>query len=83
MKLRLLLKTSLMLGLVIAGRYARDVEQTNPGRSFNEILRISASTTPATLPTALPVAARQLQSRLPRPISSVLPAQTASFADVN
>lgn len=52
MKLRTLLKTSLMLGLVIAGRFARDIERENPGRSLNQIidaqdtLRATAQRTP-------------------------------------
>jgi hypothetical protein len=53
MKLRTLLKTSLMLGLIIAGRFARDVERANPGRSLNQIIdaqdsvRATAQRTPA------------------------------------
>ena len=77
-----------MLGLVIAGRYARDVEQTNPGRSLNEILRTSAAAAPALLPIALlpialPVASHQLPTQLPQPVAPALPAQSASFTEVN
>ncbi|MBC7448534.1 MAG: hypothetical protein H7330_10790 [Hymenobacteraceae bacterium] len=70
-----------MLGLVIAGRYARDVEHTNPGRSFNEILRAST----ATLPTALP--ASRPQAVAPQGLTHTLPVigkpQSASFTEVN
>lgn len=87
MKLRILLKASLMLGLVIAGRYARDVEQTNPGRSLSEILRTSAAAPAllpiALLPIALPVASHQLPTQLPQPVAPALPAQSASFTEVN
>lgn len=43
MKLRILLKTTLMLGLVVVGRMARDAERTNPGRSINQILKTQAA----------------------------------------
>ena len=65
-----------MLGLVIAGRYARNVEYTNPGRSFNEILRANATVViPPPAPRATPPLA-------PRPLPAQLP-QAASFTQLD
>ena len=72
-----------MLGLVIAGRYARDIEQTNPGRSFNEILRVSAAPAPVPSRVTPPVASQKLPVPLLRSASRVVPAQSASFAEVD
>lgn len=81
MKLQYCLKASVLLALVIAGRFARDVEQTNPGRSITDILR---STTAAKAPAALraqPLRVVPVAATL-RPAPLVVRPQTASFAEV-
>ncbi len=67
-----------MMGLVIAGRFARNIEQANPGRSLNEVLRASVAVRAASVaPTrAVPVART----------ANVRPAavpQAASLAELN
>ncbi len=80
MKLRILLKTCLMLGLVIVGRFARDAEQTNPGRSLSEIMQTPPSVNGHT-PTA-----HKHQPLILKPTAIARPLtapQTASFAELH
>ena len=81
MKLQPVLKAALMLGLVIAGRYARDAEQTNPGQSLNEIMRHSTAAAPVAEPKARPHAV--LPAGLTQSLPAVTRPQTASFTEVN
>jgi hypothetical protein len=79
MDLRILLKTAVMLGLIVAGRFARDAEQMNPGRSISEIIKKPT--------TAQRVAPQQVARRAAvTPVSFRRPlanSQTASFAEIN
>lgn len=73
-----------MLGLVIVGRYARDIEHTNPGRTLNEILLSSTAATPVATPTT-PTHPRVVPVNLIRPLSAAVgsTSQAASFTEVN
>ena len=82
MKIRFLLKASLLMGLIIAGRFARDAEQAHPGQT----LRLD-SLTQTYAPAAPPVAA-PLHPVVSAPVRAVhsltvRPAQAASLVELN